>query len=111
MLTEQCASRINRARQPRFPIGIQDRNFELAIEHLKRLDYDGPLGLSCDDTKLLPALRPYYDKTTDKHYILGSTGEPLILANPEELTSVLERGEAEKASKVRSYSELARQRD
>jgi hypothetical protein len=96
--------RINRARQPRFPIGIQDRCFEHAIEHLKRLKYNGPLGLACDDTKLLPALRPYYDKVTDKHYILGSTGQPLILANPEELTSVLKSGEAEKAEKVRSIS-------
>ena len=39
--------RINRARQPRFPIGIQDRSFELAMEHLKRLEYNGPLGLQC----------------------------------------------------------------
>ena len=95
--------RINRARQPRFPIGIQDRSFELAIEHLRKLDYDGPVGLACDDTKLFPALRPYYDQMTDKHYILGGTGEPLILANPEELTSVLKSGEAEKASKVSCF--------
>jgi hypothetical protein len=93
--------RINRARQPRFPIGIQDHSFELAIKHLKRLEYDGPLGLACDDTKLLPALRPYYDAETDKHYILGSTGQPLILADPKKLTSVLQSGEAEKAEKVR----------
>ena len=92
--------RINCARQPRFPIGIQDRCFELAIEHLKRLEYSGPVGLACDDTKLLPALRPYYDKATDKHYILGGTGQPLILADPEELTSVLKSGDAEKAEKV-----------
>jgi hypothetical protein len=45
-------------------------------------------------------LRPYYDKETEKHYILGSTGEPLRVANPEELTRMIERGEAEKAVKV-----------
>jgi len=101
--------RINRARQPRFPIGIQDRSFELAIEHLKKLGYTGPLGLSCDDTKLLPALRPYYDKATDKHYILGSTGEPLILTDPEELNSVIKKGEAEKATKVLFISMSAQQ--
>jgi hypothetical protein len=92
--------RINRARQPRFPIGIQDRTFDLVIDNLRKLEYNGPLGLACDDTKLLPALRPYYDKTNEKHYILGSTGEPLAVADPEELTRMIERGEAEKASKV-----------
>jgi hypothetical protein len=109
MLTGQCAFRINCAHQPRFPIGIQDRSFELAIEHLKRLEYNGPLGLACNDTKLLPALRPYYNKATDKHYVLGSTGEPSILADPDKLKAVLERGEAEKASKVGFISLLARQ--
>jgi hypothetical protein len=58
--------------------------------------------LACDDTKLLSGLRPYYDEATDKHYILGSTGEPLILADPEKLTSILKSGDAEKAEKVRS---------
>jgi hypothetical protein len=31
---------------------ISDRNFQLVEDHLKSLDYDGPLALSCDDTKL-----------------------------------------------------------
>jgi hypothetical protein len=31
---------------------------------------------------------------------MGSTGQPLILADPEELTSVLQSGKAEKAEKV-----------
>ena len=92
--------RINRARQPRFPIGIQDSTFDLVIEHLQKLDYKGPLSLACDDTKLLPAFRPYVDKETGQHFILGSTGEPFLVANPEELTSVIAKGEIEKASKV-----------
>jgi hypothetical protein len=92
--------RINRARQPRFPIGIQDKSFELVINHLKMLKYDGPLGLACDDTKLLAAFRPYYDKETDKHYVLGSTEEPMVLANPDELNSIIKKGELEKATKV-----------
>jgi hypothetical protein len=92
--------RINRARQPRFPIGIQDRTFKLVVSHLKSLDYHGPVGLACDDTKLLPALRPYYDQQHDSYCILGSTGEPRIIANPEELTTIIRNGEIEKASKV-----------
>jgi hypothetical protein len=93
-------TRIGRARQPKFPIGIQDRTFDLVIDHLKKLAYNGPLSLACDDTKLLPAFRPYLDKKTGHHFILGSTKEPLLVANPEELTAAIEKGEIEKAPKV-----------
>jgi len=92
---------MNRAHQPRFPIGIQECTFDLVISHLQKLDYRGPLSLACDDTQLLPAFRPYLDKETGKHYIVGSTSEPLLVANPEELSSIISKGEIEKASKVR----------
>jgi hypothetical protein len=70
------------------------------MNHLKSLDYEGPVGLACDNTKLLPALRPYYDQQRDNYFILGNTGEPLLIANPEELTAIIRKGEIEKASKV-----------
>lgn len=70
------------------------------MEQLKKLNYYGPVGLSCDDTKLTPAFRPYYDKTTDKHYLLGSTGKPMVLADPDDLANVIEQGILEKATKV-----------
>jgi hypothetical protein len=96
--------RINRAREPRFPIGIQEETYERVISHLKILHYNGPLGLACDDTQLLAALRPYYDKTNEKHYLLGGTGGPMILAEPEKVREVMEQGKVEKASKVYSCS-------
>jgi hypothetical protein len=36
----------------------------------------------------------------EKHYIFGSTCEPLLVANPEELASVIAGGELEKATEV-----------
>jgi hypothetical protein len=74
--------------------------FELVANHLKRLDYSGPVGLASDDTKLLPALHPYFDQATEQHYLLGSTGEPMLLADPDELTAVIKDGEIIKAQKV-----------
>lgn len=64
------------------------------------LNYDGPLGLSCDDTQLLAALRPYYDSKTGKHYVLGGTDGPMLLAEPDKFQEVLKEGQIEKASKV-----------
>ena len=92
--------RINRAREPRFPIGIQDKTFEQIALHLETLKYDGPLGLACDDTQLLAALRPYYDPKDNKHYLLGGTDGPLLLAEPEKIAEVIKQGKIEKATKV-----------
>ena len=58
--------------QPHFPIGITDNTFENVIGHLKVLNYEGPLALSCDDTQLLLALRPYYDVKKGQHFLLGT---------------------------------------
>lgn len=70
--------RINRAHQPRFSVGITDATFEAVVSHLDKLNYCGPLCLACDNTQLLPALRPIHDKMKDVYYLLGSDAdEPL----------------------------------
>lgn len=95
------SNRINRARELRFPVGIQEETFEIIISHLKTLQWNkGPLGLSCDDTQLLAALRPYYDPREKQHYVLGGTNGPMLLADPEKFSEVLKEGQIEKASKV-----------
>ena len=71
----------------------------LIKEHLDRLGWKGPVGLSCDDTKLLPALRPYLD-SDGKYYIVGGVGRPMLLTDPDILTHAIRRGEVEKATKV-----------
>ncbi|TFK33481.1 hypothetical protein BDQ12DRAFT_670188 [Crucibulum laeve] len=102
-LPTACSNQINRAREPRFPIGIQPEMFSRIVSHLETMDYHGPLGLACDDTQLLAALRPYHDKETGQHYLLGRTGGPMLLAQPEEFEKLLDQGMVEKASKLRLW--------
>ena len=88
----------------RFPIGIQPRTFELVEITLQKLDYEGPVALSCDDTKLLPSLRPYFDKEKDGYFIMGNAGEPYQLMDPDAFERVVTSGQLQKASKVSSVS-------
>ncbi|KAH9983026.1 hypothetical protein BJV74DRAFT_734516, partial [Russula compacta] len=66
-------------KQPRFPISITSRTFDLAESHLQALDYHGPVGLACDDTKLLPSFWPYYDSDQQCYVLLGHAGDVLLL--------------------------------
>ncbi|KAJ6613243.1 hypothetical protein B0H10DRAFT_1740913, partial [Mycena sp. CBHHK59/15] len=63
--------RTKEAREPRFPMDISDRNFKLAAEHLKALNYDGPVNLSCDTTTLFPSFRLYWDNEKKSHFLVG----------------------------------------
>ena len=99
-MTETLFS-LHRARQPRFPIGIQDRTFELVINTLDQLNYHGPLALSCDDTKLLASLRPFYNKEKEAWFVLGHVGEPYQLLDYEDFKTVTNSGDLQKATKVR----------
>ena len=93
-------SRLQRARQPPFPVGIQDRTFQLVEDHLGLLEYHGPVALSCDDTKLLPSFRPYFDHDLDGYYIIGHVGVPYRIADVDAFREVTRNGVLEKATKV-----------
>ena len=86
----------------RFPIGIQPRTFELVAIALQKLDYDGPVALSCDDTKLLPSLRPYFDKEKHGYFVMGNIGEPYQLPDPDAFEGVVTSSQLQKATKVSS---------
>ena len=92
--------RLHRSRQPRFPIGIQERTFALVVQKLEELQYNGPVALSCDDTKLLPSLRPYYDQDRDGYFLMGHVGEPLQLLDHEAFRIVVKENNLQKATKV-----------
>ena len=47
---------------------ICERSFEIVKDHLETLDYNGPLALSCDDTKLFATL------STRDCFLLGFAG-------------------------------------
>ncbi|KAJ7586218.1 hypothetical protein C8J56DRAFT_1052590 [Mycena floridula] len=97
------ALRMQRAKQPSFPIGITPRTFTLAAAHLENLNYSGPVALSCDDTKLSPALRPFWDSDRQGFCMLGSTGEPLLVANPELPEQAIQQANIQKATKLRLW--------
>ena len=97
--------RLHRSHQPRFPIGIQERTFTLVVQRLNELQYNGPVALSCDDTKLLASLRPYYDQDREGYFLMGHVGQPLQLLDHEAFRTVVNENQLEKATKVRKITD------
>ncbi|KAJ6615027.1 hypothetical protein B0H10DRAFT_2220789 [Mycena sp. CBHHK59/15] len=95
--------RAKEAREPRFPMDISDRNFKLAAEHLAALNYDGPVNLSCDDTKLFPSFRLYWDGEKKAHFLVGGTDGPLRVSDPDQVKAVIAEAKAKKATKIRLW--------
>lgn len=85
---------------------ITDRTFQLAKKQLADLNYIGPLGLSCDDTKLHPSLRLYWDKQEEKYFLVGGVDGPCAVADPQQAEEVLKDAAVKKATKVRTVSIL-----
>ncbi|KAI9062819.1 hypothetical protein FKP32DRAFT_1548995, partial [Trametes sanguinea] len=100
MRTERSI-RYNISLQPRFPLGLSEQTFMNLISLLERLGYSGPVGLSCDDTKLSASLDPVYDKAQDGYFVLGGVGQPLRVANPENFAAEIAANSIMKAEKVR----------
>lgn len=92
--------RMKEARQPRIPTTICDKSFELVDAHLSALGYNGPVGLSCNDTKLFAAWRLYWDAKENSHFLVGGTGEPLRVADPDSLKEMINDAGLAKAMKV-----------
>lgn len=80
---------------------ICERTFELVVEHLDAVNYDGPVCLSCDDTKLLSALRLYWDGNKKAHFLVGAVGGPIKVPNPDDIKSLMSDPTIEKGTKVR----------
>ena len=68
--------------------------------YLNSIDYDGPVGLSCDDTKLFAAFRPYFNAIEDAYYVVGCTGPPMRIIDIDDFNKQLHQGHLEKATKV-----------
>jgi len=97
------SSRHKQAGQPRFPIKVTPELFERAANYVRSVGYSGPLALSADDTKLLASLRVYYDKTKQMWFLVGGVGEPMAVANAEELHQIIDEEEVIKATKYISF--------
>lgn len=82
------------------PMQICDRSFELVDAHLSALGYSGPVGLSCDDTKLFPDWRLYWDAKEKSHFLVGGTDGPMRVADPDNLRKMIDDLDLKKATKV-----------
>ncbi|KAJ1299461.1 hypothetical protein OPQ81_002524 [Rhizoctonia solani] len=96
--------RVMRGRERRFPLAIDDSLFETVVNYFSSINYTGPVCLACDDTKLIPALKTYYDASTKQWYLLGGATGAIAIASTDELTSILKEGNIPKASKNSGYS-------
>ena len=79
---------------------ITAETFRLVEEVLAALGYDGLVSLSCDDSKLFPAFRLYWDAKENSHFLVGGTGPPLRVTNPDRLKKLIKDQSLEKAKKV-----------
>ena len=75
----------------------QDKGQALALQ---TLDYDGPLALSCNDTKLHTTFHLYWDSKKQAHFLVGSIDGPLLVLDPEVMKEVIDSAKAQKAVKV-----------
>ncbi|KAJ6601653.1 hypothetical protein B0H10DRAFT_2230357 [Mycena sp. CBHHK59/15] len=95
------------SKSPCFPVGITDETFGSAQRYCE--DYKCPLGaplsLAVDDSKLFPALRPLYNGVKGRWFIVGTTGEPVEVLDPEALHRTIDELEktAEMATKLRLW--------
>ena len=82
-----------RSKSPRFRQGISPQVLKYASKYLEDYGYpvNAPLALSVDDTKLLPAFRPYYDNQVDKWFLVGNAGEPLEISDINTLAGQIEQ--------------------
>jgi len=84
---------------------ICKQTFELVVDHLTTLAYVGPVGLSCDNTKLFSSLCLYWDAEQNVHFLIGSVDGPCHVADPDQVKAVIENANFQKATKVLlSYS-------
>lgn len=99
-MPDQRTFRMREARQPRFPLEICNRTFELVTDYLSSVNYSGPTSLSCDDTKLFSTLRLYWDSQKKAHYLLGGIDSPILVNDPENVKEAIAAAKDKKATKV-----------
>ena len=81
------------------------KTFELVVDHLT--DYTGPIGLSCNNTKLFGSLRLYWDAEQKAHFLVGGVDGPCGVANLDQVKKVIEDANVQKATKVCINSDLS----
>jgi hypothetical protein len=70
---------MHRSHAPGFPTGISDLTIKRATNYLAKIEYAGPVSISCDDTQLLSKMAPYFDGQKNKWLLLGGIGEGIAI--------------------------------
>lgn len=94
-------SRKKEARQPRTPMVISEETFKLIVAYLKAVGFDGPVGISVDDSVLLKALRLVWNGDEGAYYLVGGVDGPIRVLNPEDIERIMNDPDIVKGSKVR----------
>lgn len=82
---------------------ICDHTFELVVDHLTALNHTGPVGLSCDDTKLFSSLWLFWDKEKNAYFPIGGVDGPYLVPDLDSIKQVIAEGGTIKATKVSHY--------
>lgn len=85
-------------------MSIGDETFKLAADHLAALDYNGPVGLSCDDTKLFSTFRMYWDANEKADFLVGAVGGPMRVIDPDHMKRIMADPDVIKGTKVSFFS-------
>ncbi|KAK7049023.1 hypothetical protein R3P38DRAFT_3175276 [Favolaschia claudopus] len=89
----------NRAKMPRFEPDISAANISRARDVVDKLNYQGPLALSWDDTSLEAALS-VYQKTKEACIIVGSVDGPINVKENDDLDELFAKAQLRKSDKV-----------
>ncbi|KAF4599335.1 hypothetical protein EYR40_006427 [Pleurotus pulmonarius] len=94
-----------RSSKPKMTTGFSDATLKRALKYLSDYNYPhtAPLACSVDDTKLHPSLRPLYDQSQKTWFLLGSTGDPFIIADVEQLDDIIKQLAGSLATKLRLW--------
>ncbi|KDQ32426.1 hypothetical protein PLEOSDRAFT_1024541, partial [Pleurotus ostreatus PC15] len=103
--TEQSMLKI-RSSHPKLTLGISTATLDRVTKYLEDYKYPSTAPLACgvDDTKLHPSLRPYYNSSSKTWFLLGATGEPIVVADIEQLDELIKHASGSLAKKVRLWS-------
>ncbi|KAF9487860.1 hypothetical protein BDN71DRAFT_1436548 [Pleurotus eryngii] len=79
---------------------ICNESFQHLTNQLSALGYARPVGLSCNDTKLLPSLQLYWDKDKNSYFLVVSVDGPIRVVNADEIKQALQDTSVVKAEKL-----------
>ena len=79
---------------------ICNQTFQQVTDQLMALNCTGPVGLSCDDTKLFSSLRLYWDSDEKSYFLVGGVDGPYCVADADSVKEVIKQGKIQKAMKV-----------